>query len=133
MFEHSSTAPWWISGQINIVFQAHAGFHALYSGPNSLSPEAEHATSRVLTLYTGYQLGEHTEALFDLESAGGRGISDALGMAGFTNVDVVRNPTLGSAPYVARVIAHHVFALSQKTQNAERTPASLITQQPERR
>ena len=95
VFPHSATARWWVSGQINVVFQAHPDFHALYSGPNSLSAKAEHATSRVLTLYTGYRLSKRTEALFDLESAGGRGISDALGMAGFTNVDVVRNPIAG--------------------------------------
>jgi len=133
VFPHSETARWWVSGQINVVFQAHPDFHALYSGPNSLSPRAEHATSRVLTLYTGYQLSKHTEALFDLESAGGRGISDALGMAGFTNVDVVRNPTLGSKPYVARAMLHHVFALGGKDEKAERTPTSLLAKLPERR
>lgn len=133
VFPHSEAARWWVSGQINIVFQAHPNFHALYSGPNSLSARAEHATSRVLTLYTGYQLSRHTEALFDLESAGGRGISDALGMAGFTNVDVVRNPTLGSKPYVARAILHHVFALGGKDEEEERTPTSLLTKLPERR
>ena len=116
-----------------MVFQAHPDFHALYSGPNSLSARAEHATSRVLTLYTGYQLTKHTEAIFDLESAGGRGISDALGMAGFSNVDVVRNPTLGSAPYVARVMLHQVFALSGKDEDSERTPISILTKLPERR
>jgi high affinity Mn2+ porin len=133
VFPHSKTARWWVSGQINIVFQAHPDFHALYSGPNSLSARGEHATSRVLTLYTGYQLSKHTDALFDLESAGGRGISDALGMAGFTNVDVVRNPALGSKPYIARAILHHVFALSQKEEDAERTPISILTKLPERR
>jgi hypothetical protein len=133
VFPHSETARWWVSGQINIVFQAHPDFHALYSGPNSLSARAEHATSRVLTLYTGYQLSKHTEALFDLESAGGRGISDALGMGGFTNVDVVRNPSLGSKPYIARAILHHVFALSGKEEDAERTPISILNKLPERR
>jgi len=43
-----------------------------------------------------------SELVLDVESAGGAGISQALGLAGFTNLDVVRNPTLGSAPYVAR-------------------------------
>jgi high affinity Mn2+ porin len=133
VFPHSKTARWWVSGQINIVFQAHPDFHALYSGPNSLSARGEHASSRVLTLYTGYQLSKHTDALFDLESAGGRGISDALGMAGFTNVDVVRNPALGSKPYIARAILHHVFALSQKEEDAERTPISILAKLPERR
>jgi hypothetical protein len=133
VFPHSTTARWWVSGQINVVFQVHPSFHALYSGPNSLSSRGEHATSRVLTLYTGYQLSPQTEALFDLESAGGRGISDALGMAGFTNVDVVRNPALGSKPYIARAILHHVFALSAKEEDAERTPISILSKLPERR
>ena len=133
VFPHAKTARWWVSGQVNIVFQAHPDFHALYSGPNSLSSRGEHATSRVLTLYTGYQLSKHTEALFDLESAGGRGISDALGMAGFTNVDVVRNPALGSKPYIARAILHHVFAMSGKDEDAERTPISILSMLPERR
>jgi high affinity Mn2+ porin len=133
VFPHSTTARWWVSGQINVVFQAHPSFHALYSGPNSLSSRGEHATSRVLTLYTGYQLSPQTEALFDLESAGGRGISDALGMAGFTNVDVVRNPALGSKPYIARAILHHVFALSVKEEDAERTLISILSKLPERR
>lgn len=133
VFPHSATARWWVSGQINVVFQAHSDFRALYSGPNSLSSRAEHATSRVLTLYTGYQLSKDTEALFDLESAGGRGISDALGMAGFTNVDVVRNPSLGSKPYVARAMLHQVFALSGNDEDSERTPTSILAKLPERR
>lgn len=133
VFSHSETARWWVSGQVNIVFQAHPDFHALYSGPNSLSARAEHATSRVLTLYTGYRLSKHTEALFDLESAGGRGISDALGMAGFTNVDVVRNPELGSKPYVARLMLHQMIALGGEDEKAERTSTSLLTKLPSRR
>ena len=133
VFPHPETARWWVSGQVNIVFQAHPDFHALYSGPNSLSSQGEHATSRVLTLYTGYQLSRHTEALFDLESAGGRGISDALGMAGFTNVDVVRNPELGSKPYLARLMLHQVIALSEKYEKVDRTPTSLLPELPVRR
>ena len=51
--EHSPNSKWWISGQANIVFQAHGDFYAKYSGPNSLKATAENATSRVLTLFTG--------------------------------------------------------------------------------
>jgi high affinity Mn2+ porin len=137
IFPHSDTARWWVSGQVNVVFQAHPNFHALYSGPNSLSAQHEHATSRVLTLYMGYELTKHTEVLFDLESAGGKGLSNALGMAGFTNVDVVRNPALGSAPYVARAMIHQVFDLGKKDrkeeEDNERTPTSLFTKLPVRR
>ncbi|HWF05370.1 MAG TPA: carbohydrate porin [Candidatus Angelobacter sp.] len=138
VFPHSDSARWWVSGQVNVVFQAHPDFHALYSGPNSLSAQHEHATSRVLTLYTGYELTKHTEVLFNLESAGGKGLSNALGMAGFTNVDVVRNPALGSKPYVARVMIHQVFDLGkkgkkEKEEDNERTPMALFTKLPKRR
>ncbi len=134
IFPHSDTAPWWISGQINVIFQAHPSFHAPYSGPNSLDPRSENATSSVTTLYTGYELNDSTEVLFDVEAVQGGGISDALGLAGFTNLDVVRNPQLGLTPYIARALVHKVIALSNKTEKNERNPVtSILTNLPERR
>ena len=134
LFPHSQTARWWVSGQVNIIFQGHPGFRALYSGPNSLQADGEHATSRLLTLYTGFAITRDTEILFDLESAGGKGISNALGLAGFTNLDVVRSPDLGDTPYIARLQLHKVFALSQDKIEAEREPTStILTELPRRR
>src|ERR1700730_287138 len=133
VFPHSSKNRFWISGQINTVFQWHPSFRAKYTGDNSLRPQAENATSRVLTLYTGVQLTKRTEVIFDLESAGGRGISDAFGLAGFTNLDVVRNPTLGSKPYLARLMVHQIIPLSRETIEATRGPLSLATRLPVRR
>jgi len=133
MWRHSLTSRYWISGQANFIFQAHPDFFAKYSGPNSLRAEGEHATSRVFTLYTGIQLFKDTEFFFDVESAGGRGISNALGLAGFTNLDVVRNPTLGSTPYIARVMIHQVIPLTTERVEAERTPLSLATELPRKR
>src|SRR5260370_32041466 len=82
IFRHSQMSRFWISGQINTILQWHPSFRAKYSGNNSLRPQSENATSRVLTLYTGFQLTKQTEILFDVQSAGGRGISDAFGLAG---------------------------------------------------
>ena len=39
IFPHSQTARWWVSGQSNIVLQAHPDFRSPYSGPNSLQGE----------------------------------------------------------------------------------------------
>jgi hypothetical protein len=123
---------WWLSGQLNVIAQWHPSFAAAYSGPNSLLPAAEHATSLVATLYSGVSLGR-TELLLDLESAGGGGISQALGMAGFSNLDVVRNPTLGSAPYVARAVVRHTIALGPETESAASGPLTLLSRLPVRR
>jgi len=50
-FDHSQTSKWWFSGQANFVFQAHGDFYAQYSGTNSFTHPAEHATSRVLSIW----------------------------------------------------------------------------------
>src|SRR5262249_14128125 len=92
LFDHPDDSRLWLSGQINIIHQQHPSFFAKYTGENSLRPEREKATSRVMTLYTGFRVRPSTEVLVDIESVAGRGISDALGLAGFTNLDVVRNP-----------------------------------------
>ena len=60
----------------------------------------------MLTLYTAFRVTKQFAIQVDVESAGGAGIGNALGLAGFTNVDVVRNPTLGPTPYLARAILH---------------------------
>jgi len=133
MFEHQVGDKLWISGQINFIFQTHLPFYAKYTGPNSLQPDYEKATSRVLTLYTGYKFNGSTEALVDIEEAGGQGLSQALGVAGFPNLDVVRNPTLSQSPYVARAMFHGVVALSKDRIEADPGPLSTFSELPARR
>jgi high affinity Mn2+ porin len=137
MFPHSETSRFYIAGQANIIFQAHGPFHSPYDGVNSLLSRGEYKPSLLGTLYLGAQLRRdpktNTDVLFDLESSGGRGVSEALGLAGFTNLDVVRNPTLGSVPYMARVQLHQTIGFTDKLIESTRTPFSLATQVPERR
>jgi hypothetical protein len=133
LFPHSESSRFWISGQANFITQYHPTFRSPYQGPNSLSPQAQDATSRVLTLLTGAEVSGQTEFLLDVQETGGHGIGEALGIAGFTNLDVVRNPTLSKAPYVARLMWHQIIPLGREKEPAERTPLSLFTQLPERR
>jgi high affinity Mn2+ porin len=133
LFPHVESDRFWLSGQANIITQWHPVFRSPYQGPNSLSPEAQDASSRVLTLYTGLRISGTTEFLFDIQETGGHGIGEALGIAGFTNLDVVRNPTLSKAPYVARLMWHQIIPLSDEKSPSERTPTSLFPQLPVRR
>ena len=133
MFPHPGDGGWWLSGQVNLISQSHGRFTSPYQGDNSLRPEPEQALSRIWTIYTGVRLPGHTELLFDVESAGGGGLSDALGLAGFTNLDVVRNPTLGSAPYVARAMVHVTVPLGPEMVDATPSPLSLAARVPARR
>jgi hypothetical protein len=133
MLPHFRDSRFWLSGQANFVFQTHPGFHALYSGEHSLSPHYEKAISRVLTLYTGARVNNSTEFIFDIEEAGGSALSTGLGLAGNTDLDIVRNPLLSKAPYLARGMIHKVFALSKDTIENQRNAYSLFDQLPRRR
>jgi high affinity Mn2+ porin len=133
MFPHFQDTRFWLSGQANFIFQTHPPFHADYSGKNSLSPNYEKATSRVLTLYTGVRLNNSTEILVDIEEAGGAALSTGLGLAGDTDLDIVRNPSLSKAPYLARGMIHKVFALSKDKVENQRSAFSLFDELPRRR
>jgi hypothetical protein len=133
LFPHSKTSRYWISGQANIIMQWHSDFPASYSGANSLHSQAENATSKLYTLYLGYELTPNTEVFANAESAGGHGLSNALGVAGFTNLDVVRNPQLSQNPYLARLILRQIIPLSEDRVTAERGPFNLATSLPARR
>ena len=133
MVPHPETDRIWISGQVNFISQYHPNFHSPFSGPNSFSPQAQDATSRVLTLFTGLRLTSSTELLCDVQETGGHGLGEALGIAGFTNLDVVRNPALSKAPYIARLMWHQIIPLGHQKALTAANPFSLFRELPERR
>lgn len=136
-FQHPDTTRYWIGGQENTIYQMHGNFHSPYQGQNSFTAPFEYKASVVGTLTLGYQLNTNpryeTEVFYDEESAGGRGLSQALGLAGFTNLDVVRNPNLGLTPYTARAEIHQTIGLTDKMVSQQRGPLALATEVPARR
>src|SRR5512140_2064874 len=132
LFRHPDAA-WWLSGQLNVIGQAQPGFHAPYSGDNSFRASDHAAVSLVGTVFGGYQLTSTTAIVITGESAGGGGLSDALGIAGFSNLDVVRNPTLGVAPYIGRAFIDQIIPLSAERTRHDRDPLHVLRALPERR
>jgi len=137
IFPHSDKSRWWLSGQINIIAQGHGDFRALYSGPESLNPKSEIRASRIFTLYTALRLTNSSDVIFDLEEASGNGISNSLGLAGYTNIDVVRIPgqgtPLSTAPYVARALFRYVFPLSDEADDEDVGPLGVLKSVPVKR
>ena len=127
---HHGNDRYWLSGQANIIFQGNLPFHSPYVGVNSFRGASEYKTSLLGTLYSvirpTHSIRYNTDVILDLESAGGRGLSQALGLAGFTNLDVVRNPTLGTAPYLARYELHQVLGLTNETVAQDAISASTF-------
>jgi hypothetical protein len=137
MDTHHGNGRYWLSGQANIIFQGNLPFHSPYVGTNSFRGASEYKTSLLGTFYTElrptHSIRYSTDLILDLESSGGRGLSQALGLAGFTNLDVVRNPTLGTAPYLARYQIHQVIGLTQETIPQEPGFFALASSVPVRR
>ena len=137
MATHPADSRYWLSGHANIIFQSHLPFHSRYQGTNSFLSRGEYKTSLLGTLYTALRptrsIRYNTDLILDVESTGGRGISEALGLAGFTNLDVVRNPDLGPTPYLARYGIHQVIGLTGKTVSQEPSPFALAPSVPLRR
>lgn len=118
----------WISGQVNIVFQWHPPFRSPYQGVNSLSPQAQSATTHIVTLMTAYRFARWSQLVLQVEDATGSGLGNAQGLAGFPNLDVVREAQgipLASTPYLARVLLRQVIPLSDRLETAERDPLNL--------
>lgn len=136
-FPHPDDTRYWISGQANGIYQMHGNFHSPYQGVNSFTAPFEYKASEVATLMLGYQLNPNTryetEFIYDEENAGGRGLSQALGLAGFTNLDVVRNPNLSILPYTARAELHQTIGFTNQTVPQDRGPLALATRVPMRR
>jgi high affinity Mn2+ porin len=132
LFAHPDAA-WWLSAQLNVIGQAQPGFHAPYSGDHSFLPGDHAAVSLVATVFAGFALTATTAIVVTGESAGGGGLSNALGLAGFSNLDVVRNPTLGAAPYVGRVFLDQIIPLSAARAPHDRDPLHVLGTLPERR
>jgi high affinity Mn2+ porin len=132
--DHDKMGPFWLGAEVNSIFQTHPTFASKYAGTNSFRAPAEAAISGLATVFLGYRPFATTEIIVDPEMAVGGGLSTALGAAGFTNLDVVRNPTLGHLPYLGRVELHQLIPLSGDWEpNEDRGPISSFTMVPRHR
>lgn len=133
MLPHLGDGRLWISGQMNFIVQTSPPFSASYSGSNSFRTHFNEASGRVITLYAGLELNHNTELLVDGEEAEGLGLSSAVGIAGFTNLDAVRDPSLPGTPYLARLMVDHIFAFDRNKDESDRGPLSTFSELPKHR
>ena len=97
--------------QATVATQAHPSFSAAYSGRNSMSPDAESATSVVMDLFAGVRLWPGAELYFQPEVAGGRGLSSTLGVAAFPSGEVYRVGDPAPTIVPARIFLRQVVGL----------------------
>jgi high affinity Mn2+ porin len=99
-----SSENWTYHFQFTVITQGHPSFSAKYSGTNSLSSGSErNKLSITSTLFLGRRLWKNAAIYGDEEVAGGEGLSQARGIAGFPNGETFRIGSTAPAIYVARI------------------------------
>jgi hypothetical protein len=115
----SDMLPFQVNGQLNYIGQTVGPFHSPYAGTNSFLSRRETEVSQTYTLFMGTELRPNFEVYVDGEEASGKGLSSTLGLAGYVNNDVIRNPALSEEPYLARYFVRYTIALGKTTQKVE--------------
>src|SRR5690242_18205800 len=76
---------WSVHGQLTFVEQYHPAFRSLVRGPNSLDPGSRGNETIDATLFAGARLWDGGEIYADPEMDQGFGLSNTLGLAGFSS------------------------------------------------
>lgn len=84
---------WNLHMQNTDIVQGYPGFHAQYSGPNSLPPGGQTRETITLDLYSGVRLWRGAEAHVDGLMWQGYGIGETFGIEDFPNGDAYKSGT----------------------------------------
>ena len=120
---------WSFHGQTTFIEQAHPGFAAAYSGPNSLDPSGEEKHTLSLTAFIGHTLWPGAALYYDPEVTMGQGLSDTLGIAAFPNGEGTRASSNSPVYDTARLFIRQVINLggaSSKVDNDQNQVAQNL-------
>lgn len=115
-----------IYGQATYVEQETDGFHAPYSGRNSLTPDQGRETTGA-TLFLGAQLWNGAELWLDPEADEGFGLDNSVGVAGFPSGEAYKVGR--NAPYfrLQRAFVRQTFNLGEDRTAGEAGPNQLAS------
>jgi hypothetical protein len=124
-----------LGAQATVIDQGVLPFRSPYRDANSFKANGDNQISQTYGLYLGSQLTTQLQFYFDVEMFQGDGISNATGLGGLTDGDVIRagSMQLAKTPYIARAYFRYVFPLSSETELAERAIDQLPQPEPTRR
>jgi high affinity Mn2+ porin len=106
---------WSTHFQMTAVTQWHSKFNSPYEGQNSLVSDEGAATSLTSTLFLAWHPFKNFQIAFNPEMAGGKGLSSALGLGGFTNGECFRIGDPTPTVYLARLVAEYYIPLGHAT------------------
>ena len=116
---------WEISGQTTYLPQAYPSFRAPYSGPNSLSPAGQAKATWSSSLFLNAHLWDGGEVYFNPELLQGFGLSNTVGLGGFSNGEAQKSdfPTPRFNP--SRLYLRQTFGFGGEQETLESGPNQL--------
>lgn len=124
-FGDGSPSNWEISGQSTYLAQAYPSFRAPYSGPNSLAPNGQAKATWSNSLYINAHLWNGGELYFNPELVQGFGLSDTVGLAGFSSGEAQKS----NFPYPrfnpSRLYLRQTFGFGGEQETLESGPSQL--------
>ena len=111
-----------LGAQYTLVDQNQSRLRSPYSGPLSLNPDGATEATSTIGIYGGWAPMNWSQLYMDVEKFDGAGVSNATGLAGLTNGDVVRQGVAGIKKefYVARLFARFMLPLGDQTSSIDR-------------
>lgn len=108
--------------QATVIDQGVLPFHRRYQDDKSFKATGDDAISQTYGVYVGARLTSRLQAYVDVEMFKGAGISNATGLGGLTNGDVIRSGSvdLPKIPYIARGLLRYIVPLAAETLPVER-------------
>jgi len=118
----ASSWPMLLAAQYTYILQYQSALRAPYSGPLSLDPSANSQPTNTLGIYSGWAPLSWAQLYLDVEKFMGAGVSSAVGLAGLTNGDVVREGASGVKKefYIARLYARFMLPLGDAVSSVAR-------------
>lgn len=116
---------WEIWGQSTYLGQGYPAFNAPYSGPNSLTPNAQYKATWSNSLYINARLWDGGEFYFNPELLQGFGLNDTVGLGGFSSGEAQKS----NFPYPrfnpSRIYLRQTFGFGGEQETLEGGPNQL--------
>lgn len=120
-------------GEATFILQNVFRFHSPYEDAGSFRSRNETRLSHTYEIFFGARLVKNVEVYINPEIAWGNGLSEGSGLAGYTNSDLIGQPSLRPEPFLARYFVRwrvpmpHIGAHggSEETPTTEETGRAL--------
>jgi hypothetical protein len=111
-----------LAAQYTFVEQKQTPLESPYQGTLSLHPEGDRQPTHTIGFYSGWAPLAWGQMYFDVEKFMGAGVSEATGLGGLTNGDVVRQGVAGLKKefYIARLYVRFMLPLGPATSHLQR-------------